>query len=202
MNTRPPLDKEQDPITQFGVWLQMAEQTEPNDPNAMNLATCAADGRLSSRMVLLKDFDVQGFVFYTNRESQKGCAVQENPRVALCFHWKSLRAQVRVEGSVTDVTDEEADAYFATRPRDSQIGAWASQQSRPLAGRSELKKSIAVCTARFGLNPVPRPPYWGGFRVCPTYIEFWRDRSFRLHDRLVYRRLTVDEPWEVTRLYP
>ena len=200
MTTDLPLEATHDPITQFEAWLQAAERTEPNDPNAMSLSTCTADGRLSSRMVLLKGVDARGFVFYTNRESQKGVALQENPRAALGFHWKSLRAQVRIEGTVTCVTDEEADAYFASRPRDSQIGAWASQQSRPLEGRFELEKNIAVYAARFGLKPIPRPPYWGDF-VCPTYIEFWRDRPFRLHDRLVYRR-HAEEPWDVCCLYP
>lgn len=190
----------QDPYALFDTWFQEAAEKEPNDPNAMALATVGADGQPSIRMVLLKGVDARGFTFYTNYESRKGRQLLENPKAALCFHWKALRRQVRVEGPVEQVGAEEADAYFASRPRGSQIGAWASLQSRPLAGRFELEKRIAQYTAKFGLGAVPRPSYWSGFRVLPSRIEFWEDRPFRLHDRLVYHRR--DEGWETERLYP
>lgn len=190
----------QDPYALFDTWFQEAAEKEPNDPNAMALATVGADGQPSIRMVLLKGVDARGFTFYTNYESRKGRQLLENPKAALCFHWKALRRQVRVEGPVEQVDAEEADAYFASRPRGSQIGAWASLQSRPLAGRFELEKRIAQYTAKFGLGAVPRPSYWSGFRVLPSRIEFWEDRPFRLHDRLVYHRR--DEGWETERLYP
>jgi pyridoxamine 5'-phosphate oxidase len=189
-----------DPFRQFALWFEEAEIKEPNDPSAMALATVGADGMPAVRMVLLKGVDERGFVFYTNLESRKGEQLAGRPLAALCFHWKSLRRSVRVEGAVEAVTAAEADAYFATRARSSQIGAWASSQSRPLAGRFELEKRIARFTAQFGISAVPRPPQWSGFRVLPRRIEFWEDRPFRLHDRLVFHR--SDAGWRTEKLYP
>jgi pyridoxamine 5'-phosphate oxidase len=189
-----------DPFDLFAAWMKEAAAKEVNDPEAMNLATVDENGRPSSRMVLLKAVDEKGFVFYTNLESRKGGQIAGNSFVALCFHWKSLRRQVRVEGPVEPVTAEEADAYFATRARGSQIGAWASQQSRPLESRFALEKRVAEFTAKFGLGKVPRPPHWSGFRVLPERIEFWQDRMFRLHDRNVYLR--ADGGWTSEKQYP
>jgi pyridoxamine 5'-phosphate oxidase len=190
----------EDPIDQFREWFEVAREREPGDPNAMALATVDAEGMPSVRMVLLKDVDQAGFTFYTNYESKKGRQLLANPKAALCFHWKSLGRQVRVEGAVVPVAAAEADAYFASRARDSQIGAWASQQSRPLEGRLELERRIAVYAAKFALGKVPRPPYWSGFRVVPRLIEFWQERPFRLHDRLIYQR--DGGGWRTERQYP
>jgi pyridoxamine 5'-phosphate oxidase len=196
-----------EPFVLFATWLKDAERHEPNDPNAMALATVDAAGRPNLRMVLLKAVDPagrpdRGFVFYTNFESAKGEELLANPSAALDFHWKSLRRQVRVRGSVSQVSPEEADAYFATRPRSAQIGAWASQQSRPLESRFALEKAVALAAARFHIGKVPRPPHWSGFRVTPLEIEFWHGRLSRLHERVVFRRAKPDEAWFKTRLYP
>jgi pyridoxamine 5'-phosphate oxidase len=191
-----------DPFEMFSAWMKDAEKTEPNEANAMAVATADAEGHPNIRMVLLKAVDSRGFVFYTNFESTKGKELVANPHAALNFHWKTVRKQVRVQGPVSVVSNEEADAYFASRAKDSQIGAWASAQSRPMEGRWVFEKEIAKYALKYGLTKVPRPPYWSGFRVAPLHIEFWRDRPFRLHDRLVYARDSLDGPWRTERLYP
>ena len=191
-----------DPFGLFARWMEEASRSEPNDPNAMALATAGADGFPDVRMVLLKGFDRSGFVFYTNLESAKGRELTERPQAALVFHWKSLRRQVRVRGLVARVPDEEADAYYATRPRLAQIGAWASKQSAALESRLAFEKSVAKVTARFPLGTIPRPPFWSGFRISPLEIEFWHDRPFRLHDRVAFTRGDIQETWTKTRLYP
>jgi pyridoxamine 5'-phosphate oxidase len=190
------------PIALFSEWLALAGTKEPNDPNAVALATVDPSGLPDVRMVLLKGHDEAGFVFYTNFESAKGVELLATPKAALCFHWKSIRRQIRIRGPVSTVSEAEADAYHASRPKDSQIGAWASRQSRPLKGRFELETEVAKFAARYALSKVPRPPHWSGFRLAPLEIEFWRDRPFRLHDRLVYRRKDATSPWHTERLYP
>ncbi len=189
-----------DPYARFEAWMAEAATSEPNDPNAVCLATSTADGRPSARMVLLKGIDPRGFVFYTNLESRKGGELTANPEAALCFHWKTLQRSVRVEGRVEQVPDAEADAYYASRARGSRIGAWASRQSRPLEGRFALEKAVAEFTLKFGIGEIPRPPFWSGFRVLPRRIEFWRDMPFRLHDRQVFHR--EGEGWRIEALYP
>ncbi len=192
----------QDPIVSFNEWMREAEESEPNDPSAMALATANADGQPSVRMVLLKAVDDTGFVFYTNLESNKGKDLAENPKAALLFHWKSLRRQIRVEGTIVPVTDAQADAYFNSRDRQSRIGAWASQQSRPLESRFALEKQVAKYATKYAIGDIPRPDYWSGFRICPNRIEFWKDGAFRLHDRHVFTRSRAEDPWECQRLYP
>ncbi|MCR4266723.1 pyridoxamine 5'-phosphate oxidase [Nitratireductor sp. ZSWI3] len=190
-----------EPYRLFAEWLDDAGQSEPNDPNAVALATVDEDGMPNVRMVLLKGFDERGFVFYTNFESTKGREILSSKKAAMCFHWKSLRRQVRVRGPVEEVSAEEADAYYASRPRGSRIGAWASKQSRPLESRFALEKAVAEYTARYAVGTIPRPAYWSGFRIVPQTIEFWHDRPFRLHDRVVFSR-DDKGAWQTRRLYP
>jgi pyridoxamine 5'-phosphate oxidase len=196
-----------EPFRLFEAWLADAERHEANDATAMALATLDTEGRPNIRMVLLKAVDPpgnqnRGFVFYTNYESAKGAELLASPVAALDFYWKSLRRQVRVRGTVTQVSAQEADAYFATRPRGAQIGAWASQQSRPLESRFALEKAVAAATAKFHIGKVPRPPHWSGFRVTPLEIEFWHGRLSRLHERVAFRRDSPAQSWQRTRLYP
>jgi pyridoxamine 5'-phosphate oxidase len=189
-----------DPVALFAAWMREAEAAEPEDPNAMALATAGADGLPDVRMVLLKGFDERGFVFYTNTQSTKGQELGENPQAALVLHWKSLRRQVRARGPVTPVTPEEADAYFQSRRRESRLGAIASQQSRPLTDRATLMGAVAALSERYGDGPIPRPAHWTGFRITPVSIEFWQNGDFRLHDRVRFTR--TGEGWSGARLYP
>ncbi|MGX4806271.1 pyridoxamine 5'-phosphate oxidase [Bradyrhizobium guangdongense] len=191
-----------EPFALFEAWLNEAIKSEPNDPNAMALATVDPDGLPDVRMVLMKGFDTEGFVFYSHIASQKGRELAANPKAALLFHWKSLRRQVRIRGHVTPVSDAEADAYFATRPKQAQIGAWASKQSQPLESRFAFEQAIAKVAARHVIGEVPRPPGWSGWRITPARIEFWHDRPFRLHDRIEFRRDAAGQPWSKTRMYP
>lgn len=190
-----------DPFALFKDWQDAAEETEPNDPTAMALATVDPDGLPDVRMVLLKAWDERGFVFYTNVESVKGRELEANMKAAICFHWKSQRKQVRIRGRVETVSYQEAEAYFATRPRGSQIGAWASQQSRPLTCREVLEDAVADVEAGYP-NDVPRPNHWHGYRVRPLSIEFWSNGEDRLHDRVLFSREALDGEWNKTRLYP
>jgi pyridoxamine 5'-phosphate oxidase len=201
LTSQPDFTEAAEPYRLFGQWLDDATKSEPNDPNGVALATVDADGLPDVRMVLLKGFDERGFTFYTNFESAKGREILGNMKAAMCFHWKSLRRQVRVRGPVEIASDAEADAYYASRPRGSRIGAWASKQSRPLESRFALEKAVAEYTARYAIGEIPRPKHWSGFRIMPQTIEFWHDRPFRLHDRIVFTR-QPDGGWGKTRLYP
>jgi pyridoxamine 5'-phosphate oxidase len=189
-----------DPFAHFQAWFAEAEASEPVDPNAMVVVTATPDGYPSARAILLKGVDARGFVFYTNKESRKAGELARNPRIALLFHWKSLARQVRIEGTVEHVTDAEADAYYATRPRISRLGAWASSQSRPLAARSQLEQRLAEYEAKYPGEDIPRPPYWSGYRVLPERFEFWQNMPFRLHDRSTYTR--SGDGWAVGKLFP
>ncbi len=189
------------PFRLFGIWLDEATASEPNDPTAMTLATVGADGMPSSRMVLLKGFDDDGFVFYTNLGSQKARELVAHPQAALLFHWKSLQRQVRIQGTASPVSAAEADAYYASRHRDSRIGAWASKQSQPMEGRWELEKRVATFAIKFALGEIPRPEFWSGFRITPQVIEFWKAGAFRLHERVRLERQT-DGSWSQAPLFP
>ena len=191
-----------EPLALFGAWFDEARKSEPSDPDAMALATVDRDGLPNVRMVLLKGFDHRGFVFYTNQGSQKGRELADHAAAGAVFHWKSLKRQVRLRGAVEQVADAEADAYFASRARLSQIGAWASKQSAPLESRLAFEKAVAFATARYAVGAVPRPPFWVGYRLVPLVIEFWHDRPYRLHDRVEFRRDTPGQAWRKTRLYP
>jgi pyridoxamine 5'-phosphate oxidase len=191
-----------EPLRLFAAWFEQATRSEPRDPTAMSLATVDADGLPNVRMVLMKGFGEDGFVFYTNIESQKGRELDRDHKAALLFHWKSVNRQVRLRGPVERIEDADADAYFATRPRLTQIGAWASKQSAPLESPHAFEKAIALYAAKFAIGTIPRPPNWTGYRLRPLVIEFWQERPFRLHDRLEFRRETFDAPWRKTRLYP
>ena len=200
-NATPIFDRE-DPLTLFSEWMADARDSEPNDSNAMALATTDADGCPDVRMVLLKNADADGFVFYTHEGSDKGAQLSANQNAALCFHWKSLRRQIRVRGPVSRVSEAEADAYFASRARGSQLGAWSSDQSRPISSREQLEQKVTHTQIRFEGQEVTRPPFWYGWRVTPLRLEFWRDRPYRLHDRLLFKRETLEGPWSSQRLQP
>lgn len=194
-------DLDANPFFQFGRWFEEAKAQQPVSPEAMNVATVGADGVISSRTVLMKGFDERGFVFYTNYNSRKAGQLSDSPRAALCFHWAVLERQVRIEGAAVRVTEEESDAYFATRPRGSQLGAWASQQSAVIAGRGDLDARFRDLEANYRDRPIPRPPHWGGYRVIPVFFEFWQGRADRLHDRFAYR-LRDAKDWTIERLSP
>lgn len=187
-------------LLQFNNWLSEAQKTEPEYAEAMSLATATKDGFPSVRIVLLKGVSEKGFDFYTNLNSRKGRELADNPHAALCFHWKTLNKQIRIEGDISNIADDEADAYFASRPRASRIGAWASKQSQPMSDRFEFEKRIAKFTAKFNIGDIPRPDFWSGFRLKPRRLEFWQEQKFRLHDRSVYR--FEDDQWSQEKIYP
>ena len=189
-----------DPFAHFAAWFAEARNSEPSDANAMTVATTTAGGVPSARIVLMKEWDARGFVFYTNKQSRKGEELGANPQAALLFYWKSLSRQVRIEGMVEPVTDAEADAYYGSRARVSRLGAWASDQSRPLAARSVLEERLAAAEARYPGEVIPRPPHWSGYRVLPARLEFWQDMPFRLHDRTIYARAGAG--WEISKIFP
>jgi pyridoxamine 5'-phosphate oxidase len=191
-----------EPVRLFAAWFAEAKRAEPVNPDAMALATVDSSGQPNARMVLLKGFDARGFVFYTNVDSTKGHELAAVPKAALTFYWQKLQRQVRARGAVEPVSKDEADAYFATRSRMAQIGAWASKQSSALESRMAFERAIALSTAKFAIGTVPRPPFWSGYRVMPTEIEFWQERPFRLHDRIAFTRANLTAPWTKTRLYP
>jgi len=200
-----PSPEDADPFARFHAWMTEAIENEPTDPNAMAVVTATPDGRPSARTILLKGVDDRGFVFYTNKESRKAGELAANPRIFLLFHWKSLARQVRIEGVVEHVTDAESDAYYASRPRISRLGAWASSQSRPLAERPELERRLAEYEARYPGEDIPRPPYWSGYRVLPESFEFWQNMPFRLHDRTTYTRAPgapAGAGWTMGKLFP
>ncbi len=194
--------KVDDPLILFHQWMDEAQTAEPNDPNAMALGTVDDEGMPNVRMVLLKAVDARGFVFYTNYESAKGQELLGQKKAAICFHWKSLRRQIRIRGEVETVSDQEADDYYNSRDRGSRIGAWASRQSRPMSDRYELEREVAKKAAKFAVGSIPRPTYWSGFRLMPVAIEFWRDKPFRLHDRRLFTRNTTDDSWSSQQLFP
>lgn len=198
----PDFTETEDPIALFRLWLEEAAAAEINDPEAMALATVGEDGLPDARMLLCKGVDARGLVFYGNVESAKGRELAARPKAAALFHWKSLRRQARFRGPVSPLTEAEADSYFATRPRQSRIGAWASQQSRPLESRAALEAAVEAYAKRFGDSEIPRPPYWRGWRLAPVEIEFWRDGAFRLHDRVRFTRTTLESRWDRRRLFP
>ncbi len=194
-------DLDPNPFSQFARWFEDAQKSQPLHPEAMTVASVSADGRVSARICLMKDFDEHGFTFFTNYHSRKGEQISSNPRVALCFHWQSLERQVRIEGAAVKVAEEESDRYFATRPRGSQLGAWVSEQSHVISGRDGLEAGVRELEEVYRDRPVPRPPHWGGFRVIPVWIEFWQGRTDRLHDRFSYR-LREPKDWVIERLSP
>lgn len=204
MNALTPGDfvEAEEPFVLFAQWFEEAKQKEINDPEAMCIATADADGLPDARMVLMKEWSPEGFVFYTNAESAKGRQLAANMKAAALFHWKSLRRQVRLRGPVEAVSEAESDAYYQSRPRDSRIGAWASQQSRPLESRFALEKAVASYAAKYAIGDIPRPPYWRGFRIRPVAMEFWQDQPFRLHDRVRFFREAPEQDWRKERLYP
>lgn len=196
------LIEDSEPFELFKQWMELAKKQELNDPNAMTLATVDDDGMPNARMVLLKDMDQTGFTFYTNSQSQKGNELDDNMKAACVFHWKSLQRQIRIRGTVEKVSADEADKYFASRSRGSRIGAWASQQSRPISHRNELKMAVVREAARFNIGKIDRPNYWNGYKITPTYMEFWMDKPFRLHDRAIFKRITADDTWEYSKYFP